>query len=172
MQVASLKVYTRSVTETHAFGNALGATIIALQIDALVMALRGNLGAGKTALTQGLAAGLGVTDRVTSPTFVFVNEYALPTGQTLIHIDSYRLGDAPDAAALESFTFGLDEILAREDAIVVIEWAERLQELLPADHLQIELTYSDDEPAHRTIHCRAHGPMSGRLLAAIPALYR
>lgn len=167
LATTALTIDTRSVAETYAFGRMLGQAVIDLSIQALVMALNGNLGAGKTALTQGIAAGLGITNRVTSPTFVFVNEYAIPTGQTLIHIDSYRLGEVPDDAALEAFTFGLDEILGRDDLIVVIEWAERLQDLLPADHLQISLTYTEATPDTRTIRCTAHGPVAAALLASI-----
>ncbi|MCB0190252.1 MAG: tRNA (adenosine(37)-N6)-threonylcarbamoyltransferase complex ATPase subunit type 1 TsaE, partial [Caldilineaceae bacterium] len=114
---------------------------------------------------QGIAAGLDIAEKVTSPTFIFVNEYETPAGYTLIHIDSYRLGDEPDAAVREAFTFGLDEILNRDDAIVVIEWADRLTDLLPADHLQITLTYTDDLPDQRQIAAVAHGPVSAALLA-------
>ena len=158
---------TTNVEETHAFGRQLGEAVVRLGADGQVIALNGNLGAGKTALTQGVAVGLGVTERVTSPTFIFVNEYPTPTGQTLIHIDSYRLGEAPDEAALEAFTFGLDEILSREDVIVVIEWADRLCDLLPTDHLQITLSYTEEDPDLREICCTALGPVSEALLAAV-----
>jgi tRNA threonylcarbamoyladenosine biosynthesis protein TsaE len=163
-QVAS-RWQSSSVAETRALGQRIGALVP----PGLLIALSGNLGAGKTAITQGIAAGLGITATVTSPTFIFVNEYATPAGYTLIHIDSYRLGDEPDAAAREAFTFGLDEILSRPDAIVVIEWAERLRDLLPDDHLQIALHYTDEQPDSRAITVTAHGPISAALLAALPA---
>ncbi|MCB0064374.1 MAG: tRNA (adenosine(37)-N6)-threonylcarbamoyltransferase complex ATPase subunit type 1 TsaE, partial [Caldilineaceae bacterium] len=94
---------TSSVSETHALGQQIGSQLQ----PGMILALSGNLGAGKTALTQGIAVGLGITATVTSPTFIFVNEYVTPTGYTLIHIDSYRLGDEPDSVALEAFTLGL-----------------------------------------------------------------
>ena len=160
-------VQSTNVQETHALGRRLGEAIATTNSTGIVIALNGNLGAGKTALTQGIAIGLGITTRVTSPTFVFVNEYPITTGQTLVHVDSYRLGEAPDEVALEAFTFGLDEILSRDDVIVVIEWADRLHELLPTDHLQITLTYRVDLPDQREICCMAFGPISSALLGAI-----
>jgi len=134
----------------------------------MIIALCGNLGAGKTAITQGIAVGLGITDTVTSPTFIFINEYITPAGYTLVHVDSYRLGEKPDRVALEAFTLGLDEILAAEDAIVVIEWADLLHDLLPPDHLQITLRYVQDVTDSREICCVAHGPLSAVLLQNLP----
>ncbi len=154
---------TTTTVETQALGIAIGKHLQ----PGMILALYGTLGAGKTAITQGIAAGLGITATVTSPTFVFVNEYATPT-LALIHMDSYRLGEAPDEAALEAFTLGLDEILSRDDVIVVIEWAELVQAFLPADHLQITLRYSDEAPNLREIIGVAHGPVSAACLAAIP----
>ncbi len=156
-------VETNSAAATHAWGQMLGK----LLPMPMVVALQGELGAGKTLLTQGLAAGLGITRSVTSPTFVFVNEYELPNGNVLIHIDSYRLGESVDVAVSEAFTFGLEEILARPDAIIVIEWAELVAPLLPADHLHIALHHQADDPTRRRLVCTAHGPYSDRLLQEI-----
>ena len=155
---------TTTAVETQALGSAIGKYLQ----PGMILALYGTLGAGKTALTKGIAAGLGITATVTSPTFVFVNEYATPAGLALIHMDSYRLGEAPNEAALEAFTLGLDEILSRDDVIVVIEWAELVQAFLPADHLQITLRYSEEAPNLREIIGFAHGPVSAACLAAIP----
>lgn len=154
---------TTSVAETRTIGQKIGAVAQA----GTVIALCGTLGAGKTAMAQGIAQGLGITATVTSPTFIFMNEYPTATGITLIHVDSYRLGDAPDAAVLEAFTVGLDEILSRDDVIVVIEWADLLHALLPPDHLQIALSYDETVPTVRKICCTAHGPMSEALLATL-----
>lgn len=155
---------------TIALGRALGAAACPGQ----VIALSGDLGAGKTTLTQGIAAGLGIAARVTSPTFTLVSDYLGSRKLRLLHIDTYRLGDTPDAAQMEAATFGLDEILetaALPDgtslgAVVVIEWAERVAALLPADHLAIVLSSGDSlETRHAAL--AAHGPQSARLLAAI-----
>lgn len=182
MSLRTTTVCTHTTMATHRVGVALGQALQQLMpAETIVVALHGNLGAGKTLLTQGIAAGLGVTERVTSPTFVFVNEYATATDKVLVHIDSYRLSEAPvpdvdpisgidDAAALEAFTFGFEEILAREDAIVVIEWAERLSALLPADHLSITLDYTPTTPDERSITLEVHGTVSHELLSAAVAL--
>ena len=167
---------TIGAAETHGFGRALGEALIQIDATGIVVALHGNLGAGKTLLTQGIAAGLGITARVTSPTFIFVNEYPTATGQTLVHIDCYRLGGSPNEAALEAFTFGLEEILEREDAIAVIEWADRLHSLLPTDHLSITLTNTastntEEQSVRREVRCMAYGPTSSVLLATTQQLY-
>lgn len=151
---------TTSPAATYAWGQQLGQRLTPPQ----VIALQGNLGAGKTLLTQGIAAGLGIGAPITSPTFVFVNEYDLPHGGTLFHMDSYRLGETSVQAVDEAFAMGLDELLARPDAIVVIEWAALVAPLLPADYLQITLDHHPTDPTQRQVVCTAYGPVSGALL--------
>ncbi len=133
------------------------------------VALHGDLGAGKTLLTQGIAAGLGVTARVTSPTFTLVNEYTISDQQRLVHIDSYRLGDQSITADLDAATFGLEEILDSDDALVVIEWAEHVAALLPADYLQIAIAQPETDPMARTITLTAYGPISHAVLESLQA---
>jgi tRNA threonylcarbamoyladenosine biosynthesis protein TsaE len=155
---------THSAAETFQLGQHLGQIVQRGQ----VIALHGDLGAGKTVLTQGLANGLGITARVTSPTFTLVSEYPRPGGGWLIHTDCYRLGSPTQAdGALEAAFFGMEEMLDRPDAIVVIEWAERIASLLPADHLQISLTYEPATPEERQIVFTAHGPQSIQLLTQV-----
>jgi tRNA threonylcarbamoyladenosine biosynthesis protein TsaE len=119
---------------TYDFGKYLGEN---LQPGNLV-ALCGELGAGKTCLTQGIARGLGVPEeyRVTSPTFTIINEY--PGRLTLYHLDLYRLSGVRD----------LDEIgyedCFNDHGVVVMEWAEKIKEVLPEGALFIEITYIDD----------------------------
>lgn len=161
----TLTLHTRSRQETQAAGAQLGRSVT----DGQVIALRGDLGAGKTTLVQGLAAGMGVTARVTSPTFVLVNEYAAEQGRRLVHIDAYRLAEG--AALADAATFGLADLLADAGMdgvnVVAIEWAERVQALLPADRLEIELTAAEDDPDARTLHLTATGEQSARLLATL-----
>ncbi len=174
MRPVATAIIVASSAATHALGRRLGAAATPGQ----VIALRGDLGAGKTTLTQGIAAGLGITARVTSPTFTLVNEYAPGSRRLrLIHIDIYRLGDSPAAAQREAATFGLADILADAawpdaDAlgnVVVVEWAEKIAALLPADHLEIHLEALPGAPDARRVTFTAHGPQSAALLAAIDA---
>ena len=127
-----------------------GTIAIAIQVAARlrpgdVIALSGELGAGKTRFVRGLAAGLnGDPAQVSSPTFVLQQEYALPTDRTLIHIDAYRM-DGPD----ELETIGWDETLEREDAFIAIEWPERIEESLPALRtIAIEIEHAGTVPPH------------------------
>jgi len=120
-----------------------------------VLALVGELGAGKTQLAKGVADGLGVRGVVNSPTFVLMNEHA---GRLrLFHIDAYRLGD-PEEALTAGF---LDDRQA--DGVVVIEWADRLDGLLPEDRLEITLRTPPDEPDARLLDWEAHGDGHERL---------
>ncbi|MCO6451251.1 MAG: tRNA (adenosine(37)-N6)-threonylcarbamoyltransferase complex ATPase subunit type 1 TsaE [Caldilineales bacterium] len=116
----------------------------------LVVALYGNLGAGKTVLAQGIAASLGVNERVTSPTFTLINEYELPAGGRLYHVDCYRL----DNAEAEAIALGLDELF--EQGIVLVEWADRIAAVLPPERIDIEL--SDAGPGRRLIVCHDRRP--------------
>lgn len=160
---------TAAVTETFQLGQQLGQLLQSGQ----VVALHGDLGAGKTVLTQGLAAGLGVTARVTSPTFTLVNEYPRANGGWLLHIDCYRLGNpSQEDGALEAAFFGMEEILDRADAIVVIEWAARVAALLPPDHLQITLSYDSATPEQRQIQFSGDGPQSVQVIAQLQEIKR
>jgi tRNA threonylcarbamoyladenosine biosynthesis protein TsaE len=125
-----------------------------------VVLLSGDLGAGKTTFTQGLAAGLGVATGVTSPTFTLVHEYAGPS-LTLFHFDPYRLSGPDDLADL-----GFEEYLERE-GVVVVEWAERLGPLAPREHLSVRLEAGQND--ERTITLSAHGLRYGDLLKHIAA---
>lgn len=164
-------VQLTSAEATRAAGERLGRHATPGQ----VIALHGNLGAGKTTLTQGIADGLGIDDRVTSPTFTLVNDYAAGFGELrLVHVDTYRLGDATFSALREASTFGLEEILdvaaepigKAQGSVVVIEWAERVSSLIPPDHLRIELTTPSDAPDSREMTLVAGGEQSAALLAA------
>jgi tRNA threonylcarbamoyladenosine biosynthesis protein TsaE len=132
---------TSSEEETAAAGRALAATLAAGD----VVLLFGDLGAGKTAFTKGLAEGLGVArDEVNSPTFTIIQEYRggrLP----LFHVDLYRLNDPREIDDL-----GLDEIAV--DGVLAIEWAEKLPAYLTPSHaLQIRLSHADGDRRNVTI---------------------
>lgn len=120
-----------------------------------VVALVGNLGAGKTRLVRAVACALGVDRRdIASPTFVLVHEYdgRLP----IYHFDAYRLRSAADFAAL-----GADEYLS-STGVSLIEWADRVAELLPDDHLRVEIAVTGE--TSREFRFRATGPRSANVL--------
>jgi tRNA threonylcarbamoyladenosine biosynthesis protein TsaE len=151
---------TVGAADTRAIGEGVASVLVAGD----VVLLTGDLGAGKTVLAQGIAAGLGVTDRVVSPTFALVREY---TGRVpMHHLDVYRLDHLQEAIDL-----GLEELL--DDGVVVVEWGEGVRELLPADRLEITLTLDDvDEDARRLV-IEAYGATwsarTASLVAAIDA---
>ena len=100
--------------------------------------LSGDLGAGKTTFVQGMGAGLGVTDQVTSPTFVIARVYPTPAGVDLVHVDAYRLGSTVELDDLD-----LDSDLA--SAITVVEWGEGKVEQLSEDRVVITIARSDSD---------------------------
>lgn len=137
---------------------ALGAALAAVARPGDMLCLFGDLGAGKTALAKGFAAGLGVTDMVASPSFVLMAEYRgrLP----LFHIDLYRLADG--AAAISGGL--LDEREA--DGVTLIEWADRLGAALPAARLDVRIDGAGDDP--RTVRLAPTDAGHARYLEAIP----
>lgn len=123
-----------------------------------MVALTGELGAGKTTLVKGLAAGLAVHPAsVCSPTFVLVHRYS--GRMPLIHADLYRLSSAAEAEAA-----GLHE-LADDQSVLAVEWADRIPNLLPADRLEIRLSHQS--LVSRTAYLEATGPQSQTWLARI-----
>jgi len=134
-----------TVEDTRAFGRELANE---LQAGDLVV-LSGPLGAGKTALTQGIGEGLAVEGRITSPTFVIARVH--PGVVPLVHVDAYRLRDS---GHLDLDDLGIDEELDR--AVVVVEWGEGVVEQLAASHLEVRLERRDDDS--RTVSLRGVGP--------------
>lgn len=143
-----MKIETFSADETAAFAAEWAKTLSA----GSVIALHGDLGAGKTVFVRGFARGCGVTEPVTSPTFTILQEYETPGGLRLCHFDLYRISGM--AAALD---FGMDEYLDEPSNICLIEWSERAAELLPERTLHVFLNRTDilssddDEPRIITI---------------------
>ena len=123
-----MEIITNSPAETEDAGASLAARLE----PGSVIAFTGDLGAGKTAFTRGLARGLGVTERVTSPTFTIVNEYEggrLP----LFHFDMYRLGSSD-----ELFDIGWEDYLCR-GGVCAVEWSENIEDALEEDAIRVDI---------------------------------
>jgi len=137
----AVEIVSPSAESTEAAGERLGATLG----PGAVVALTGELGAGKTCFVQGLVRGLGATVRATSPTFVLVNQYS---GRVPIHhVDAYRTD-----SMTELLDLGLLEMVGGE-GVTVIEWADKLTPLLPPDAVHVHIAGVGDEP--RTITIRS-----------------
>ena len=129
-----MEYISSSVKETEDVGAGLAQRLA----PGAVVAFTGDLGAGKTAFVRGMARGLGVADRVTSPTFTIVNEYGdgrLP----LFHFDMYRLGGAD-----ELFDIGWEDYLAR-GGICAVEWSEIVDDALDADCIRVDIRRGADD---------------------------
>ena len=131
--------YTHSADETR----KLASKIAAETPNGTVFALDGNLGAGKTVFASGFAAGLGITEPVSSPTFTIVQEYPYAKGM-FFHLDLYRI-DNPDAA----LAFGIDEFLYASDAISLVEWPERIDGLFPPGTIRVTIERTEQEETRK-----------------------
>ncbi len=150
-----IQITTHSVTETQQVGQTLGAGIH----QAIIIALTGDLGSGKTAFVQGLAKGLDVSEKyyITSPTFTLINEY--PGRHPLFHVDLYRIENVPELEEI-----GLDEIL-QAAAVIAIEWAERLLPEMLSSHLELRFRMISENI--RRIDIFAYGHQADNLLKAL-----
>ncbi|UCE97695.1 MAG: tRNA (adenosine(37)-N6)-threonylcarbamoyltransferase complex ATPase subunit type 1 TsaE [Dehalococcoidia bacterium] len=137
----------------------LGKNIGRLTLPGDILLLVGNLGAGKTCLTQGIAYGLDIDEYISSPSFVLIREFSgrLP----LYHIDLYRL-DLPEEIA----TLGLDDYLYGS-GVCVIEWAEKGLNLMPSDFMLIRINYLDD--IKRSFELEAKGTHYNKMLKELKA---
>jgi len=143
----TLEFVSRSPEQTRRLGARLGVLLKGGE----VICLEGSLGSGKTCLAQGIGRGWGVSQTLTSPTFVLVREYVRPgDAVTLYHVDLYRISGAE-----ETLTLGVDEFLGDRHAICIIEWAERSRSLMPEEHLWVQLEFAD--PMRRAMYFTAQG---------------
>lgn len=153
-EVTEITLLSKSPEETRALAARLGEL---LEPGDLV-ALTGELGAGKTEFVRGLAEGLNIPpELVASPSFALVHHY--PGPKPLVHVDLYRLGALP-----EDFMPELEEYLGGP-RILAVEWAERLGPLLPPAYLEVELEIADD--TERRLRIRGHGPRGEEVAAAL-----
>ena len=126
----------RSEEETEAFAAQLAHELP----RGTVLALEGDLGAGKTVFSRGFARGLGISGPVSSPTYTINQEYSLPGGGRLYHLGLYSLANSASALA-----FGGDEFLDAPDAIALVEWPARIADILPPGTLRVEIVHLSEQ---------------------------
>ena len=142
-----------------ALGRAIGQALTGSEVIELV----GDVGAGKTTLTKGLAEGLVITEPIQSPTFTISRVYDARDGLRLCHYDFYRLGEAGIMGD------EISEMMQEDLTITVIEWAGAVNEVLPSDRLVITITATTE--TERQLEVTANGTHSERLLGAVNAFF-
>ena len=143
-----MKETITSLTELEEFARQYLARLVPSSSGATLIALSGDLGAGKTALTKAFAKVFGIKEHITSPTFVLAKHYTIEGDSRftkLIHIDAYRLTEGDDLTPLR-----FDELLSVPEHLIVLEWPERVTRALPKGHRKIHMALVDDarEIAH------------------------
>lgn len=135
---------TQSAEDTQKLGESFGDSLLkgsgSRGETAKVICLRGDLGSGKTTFVQGVARGLAITSRLLSPTFIIVRRYSIPKQMgELYHLDLYRTENGKDAEVI-----GFSDMINNPTAIVIIEWPERLEGLLPGERTEIDFRVLPD----------------------------
>ncbi len=141
----SLEITTHSARETQKIGRLFAREILHSHIEhygALVVALEGDLGGGKTTFAQGFARGLGVREKVASPTFIIMRQHNLRKSdfRIFVHIDAYRVEKVHELHVL-----GWQDILKDAGAIVLVEWANRIRRILPKEYMRIQFEFVDEK---------------------------
>ena len=138
------KYITYSATQTKSLGKRIAQKILNRSKEkekAIIIALKGELGSGKTTFVQGFAKGLGIRNGILSPTFVLMKKYKIPnTKKRFYHIDCYRIKKAQDLSALN-----LEKLFLDPQNIIAIEWADRIEEILPKNTIILDFEFKDKE---------------------------
>lgn len=134
--------YTRNASETEEVGRALGAELIRRGVRRGFIAMRGEMGVGKTAFVRGFAGAFGIL-RVKSPTYTIVNEYTGDRGVHIYHFDMYRITDGDDL-----YSTGYDDYISR-DGYCIAEWSENVTEYLPCERVTVTISRTDDESGRK-----------------------
>lgn len=149
---------TKGHLSTQKIGFNLAKEILktGFQKTAVVLALYGNLGAGKTTFLQGFAKGLGIKEKILSPTFVIMKRFpapakSAPKWKNFYHIDCYRLKNEKDILEL-----GFDKIIKNPQNIIAIEWPERVKKKLPEDLIKIKINFGKENTRKLTVRKMAH----------------
>ncbi len=135
MSVYDLKEFQKMATD-------YAGSLTPLPSRATVVGLYGDLGAGKTTFTQAVGKALGVTEQITSPTFLIMKRFTIYDlrFKNLIHIDAYRLKSSEELRKLR-----FEELLADPQNLILVEWADKAADLLPKDHLKLHFEFVDDQ---------------------------
>ena len=147
-----MEIITKSAYQTQKLGEKIGSDLKSGKLKKRILCLFGDLGSGKTTFIQGLARGLGIKRRIISPTFVFMKQYkSVSPAEIFYHVDLYRIEKKDEAQSL-----GLEEIFSDPQAIIAIEWAEKItclpagrKEILPLKRINIQFNYLNQN--HRKI---------------------
>lgn len=148
-----MQTKTHNLAEFHKTARDFALGLTPLPDRATVVGLYGDLGAGKTTFVQAVAKALGVTETVNSPTFLIFKKYQLPSGlspssegeiergcfKTLIHVDTYRLKSSEELRKLR-----FDDLLTDPKNLIMVEWADKVADLLPKDHFKIFFEFIDN----------------------------
>ncbi|MDD3679786.1 MAG: tRNA (adenosine(37)-N6)-threonylcarbamoyltransferase complex ATPase subunit type 1 TsaE [Candidatus Shapirobacteria bacterium] len=127
--------FTKSAQETKKLGRKIGANLK----PGTTLALFGDLGGGKTTFLQGIAQGLGVKERILSPTFIISRDYSISRGGRFYHFDWYRIKDTDQVGSL-----GMEELFGNNN-IVAVEWADRALQVLPKKRVEVYFKYQNGE---------------------------
>lgn len=133
-------ILTHSPEETAVFATNWISSLVPKKDEATIVGLYGNLGAGKTTFTQSVARALGISEDITSPTFVIEKMYDTKHSvfKKLIHIDAYRLENGRELS-----TLNFESLVSDTTNLILIEWPENVKEILPEDHYKIYCTFVD-----------------------------
>jgi tRNA threonylcarbamoyladenosine biosynthesis protein TsaE len=147
-----MEVVTKSAQETQALGEKIANKLI-IGHQPSIIALTGELGSGKTTFLQGLAKGLGIKERILSPTFIMMRDYQVRSAkckaQRFYHVDLYRLESEKDIEGL-----GLKEIWSDPKNIIAIEWVEKIKNVLPKKRMDIFFEYLEENERRITVNSK------------------
>jgi len=127
-----MKIITKSERETKKLGQAIAKLIVSEKLKRRILALEGELGSGKTTFLKGFAKGLGIKERILSPTFILIRKFKIPDSKfkNFYHIDCYRIEKEKEILKL-----GFKEIVKSSKNIVAIEWSDKIKNILPSNVL-------------------------------------
>lgn len=142
MNTVLIEKISSSELETELFAEEFARTLKA----GCIIALHGELGAGKTVFARGFAKGIGVMEQVSSPTYTIIQEYSNCVGQSFFHLDLYRIENSISALA-----FGVDEYLSQTESFTLLEWPERISDILPNKTIHVVISHAGEFQRHISV---------------------